>query len=444
MKILMAVHHLPPHYTGGAEWRTLRTAVALQERGYQVRVVSIESIKGDPQAGLTWYDEVYQGVPVRRLTFNLESAPDIFRWKYDNPWVGAHIEALLRLERPDVFHMIGGYLITASALDAAARVGIQSVVSLTDYWWICPRISLLRSDGTLSTVPVQAETCVRCMAEEQRRFRLPGKFLPGLMDLYWKQQHERAKKVGDRLDYLLGALNRTQAILCPSVFLMSMYARMGVRQELMRYVRQGRDFPGLTPEQLVKKASPVLRVGYIGQIAKLKGVHVLIEAIRRLPGVPVKLDIYGDTSAFPKYTAELQRLAGDDARIRLAGTFSFLSETLQDLDVVVVPSMWYENSPNSILEAFAHRTPVITARLGGMAELVQDGKNGLLFAPGDAADLARKIKSLVDAPEILARLQAGIEPVKGIAAEMDELELVYTGLIGQPPNVLNQATHARI
>jgi glycosyltransferase involved in cell wall biosynthesis len=54
---------------------------------------------------------------------------------------------------------------------------------------------------------------------------------------------------------------------------------------------------------------------------------------------------------------------------------------------VVVPSIWYENSPNVILEAFAHRTPVVASDLGGMAELVEDGVNGLRFTPGDASSL---------------------------------------------------------
>jgi glycosyltransferase involved in cell wall biosynthesis len=425
MNILMAVHHLPPHYSGGAEWRTIRTAVALQQRGHRVRVVAIESIRGEPGEGVTWFDEVYEGVQVRRLSFDMKSAPDLFRWQYDNPWVGAHIEALMRIEQPDLFHMIGGYLITASALNAAFRATIPAVVSLTDYWWICPRISLLRSDGNLSTLPVRAEQCVRCLGEEKRRFRLPGQVLPGLMDLYWRQQHDSIQRIDDRLSYLLGTLNQAKAILCPSEFLRGVYAQMGIDRERMYYVRQGRDFPGLTPEQVRKTPSPVLRIGYIGQIAKLKGVHVLIEAVRSLPGSALKLDIYGDLDAFPKYSAELRRRIGTDNRIRLAGTYQHLSPTLQEIDVVVVPSLWYENSPNSILEAFAHCTPVLTSNLGGMSELVHEGVNGLLFAPGDAADLAQKIRCILETPDILERLRGNIQPIKGLDAEMDELEAIY-------------------
>lgn len=433
MKILMAVHHFPPHYSGGAEWRTLRTAVALQQRGHKVRVVAIESIQSDPTQGLTWFDEVYDGVHIRRLSFNMRSAPDYFRWQYDNPWVGSHIEAMLRVEQPDVFHMVGGYLITASALAAAERVKIPRVISLTDYWWICPRISLLRTDGSISNIPVRAEDCVRCLGEERRRFRLPGKVAPTVMDVYWKQQHHSIQQINDRLSFLLDTLNRVNAIICPSQFLQTIYARMGINPRLMRFVRQGRDFPGLTPEMTQKEPSTVLRIGYIGQIAKLKGVHVLIEAVRKLPEAPVQLDIYGELHAFPRYSALLEQMAAGDPRIRLRGTYERLSLALKELDVVVVPSLWYENSPNSILEAFAHNTPVITSNLGGMAELVHEGQNGMLFNPGDSSDLARLIQCLLEEPSRLDTLRSGIEPIKSMREEMDELEMLYNQVINTHP-----------
>lgn len=155
MKILLAVHHFPPRYTGGAEWRAYRTAAALRSRGHDVRVVAIERIDA-AGAGLTWSDEVYEGVPVRRLAFNLSAAPDPFVWQYDNAWIGEHLDALIAQERPDVFHLIGGYLMTGSALLSARRAGLPVVVTLTDYWYLCPRISMLRSDGSISTLPLDA------------------------------------------------------------------------------------------------------------------------------------------------------------------------------------------------------------------------------------------------------------------------------------------------
>ena len=105
---------------------------------------------------------------------------------------------------------------------------------------------------------------------------------------------------------------------------------------------------------------------------------------------------------------------------------------MQEVDVGVGPSLWYENSPNVILEAFAHRTPVIVSDLGGMAELVEEGVDGLRFPVGEAGALARCFQRLLTEPDLLVRLQAGVRPVKSTAGEMDELEALYHQVLSRP------------
>jgi glycosyltransferase involved in cell wall biosynthesis len=221
------------------------------------------------------------------------------------------------------------------------------------------------------------------------------------------------------------------AIISPSRFLRKVFVETGVRTERIAFSRQGRDFPNLTPQLLTKSPAAHLRVGYSGQIAPHKGVHILFQAARQLPGAALKVRAYGDTSAFPDYARQLEQIARQDARLHLAGVYerTQVSRVLQELDVLVVPSVWYENSPNTILEALAHRTPVIVSNLGGMAELVQDGVNGLRFVPGDAFNLAARLKQLLDEPELLPRLRAGIGPVKSVAEEMTELQGIYQAVV---------------
>jgi glycosyltransferase involved in cell wall biosynthesis len=427
MKIVIAVHHFPPRYTGGAEWRAYRTAAALQARGYTPRVVCVEYVDRGPAAGVAWEDEVFKGVPVRRLSFNLEAVPDRFRWEYDNLWIGEHMRQFLAEENPAIFHLIGGYLLSGRVLRVAHELGIPTVVSLTDFWFLCKRISMLRSNGAISTLPINPATCARCLGEEQRRYRFMGKVAPGLMNVFWQSQTALVQNIAARMTFLRETLNQVDTIISPSQFLRNVYVEAGIASDRMMFSRQGRDFQQLDPAMLEKDASPVLRVGYIGQIAPHKGVHLLFDAVRRLPDAALTVQAYGDTTPFPRYTARLQRMIADDERMHLAGVYKrqAVSQVMRDLDVIVVPSLWYENSPNVILEAFAHRTPVMTANLGGMAELVQDGKNGLLFEPGDSASLTRQLRRLLEEPDLLPRLRAGIAPVKSVAEEMDELEEVY-------------------
>ena len=202
--------------------------------------------------------------------------------------------------------------------------------------------------------------------------------------------------------------------------------------ERITFSRQGRDFPHLKLDLLTKTPSPSLRVGYMGQITWHKGIHVLLEAARRMPDAPVIVRVYGDTAPFPEYTARLRHLIAEDKRLQLAGLYDRqeLSRILQELDVIVVPSLWYENSPNVILEALACRTPVIASNLGGMAELIQHGRNGLLFEAGNASDLAAQLGRLVEEPGLLDALRRGTGPVRSMDEEISELVGIYERAVG--------------
>ncbi len=424
MYISLAVHHFPPQYTGGAEWRAFRTARALVARGHRVQVVTIEDIQGETfEARAT----EYEGVPVKRLSFNLQAAPDPFRWQWDNPWIGEFFRSEFAAQRPDVFHLFSGYLMTASPLRVAQEMGIPTVVSLTDFWFLCPRITLLRSDGSLSTPPIDPPRCARCLGEEKRRFRYLGKAFPALARGYWRLQKRNADAIAQRLDYLLDTLNHVSCAISPSNFVRQVHIQAGIAPKRIVFSRQGHDFPALNEAGREKTPSERLRVGYIGQIATHKGVHTLLEAVRALPDCPLEVYLYGNANAFPAYTRRLKRLCAGDERIHWQGVFprEAIGEVHRNLDVLVVSSVWYENSPNTILEAFAYGTPVLASDLGGMAELVQPGVNGLHFPPGDSKALRLHLKALAADKSRLESLRPSADNIPSVAQEIDALETIY-------------------
>jgi glycosyltransferase involved in cell wall biosynthesis len=147
----------------------------------------------------------------------------------------------------------------------------------------------------------------------------------------------------------------------------------------------------------------------------------------------VELKIYGNVQSFPKYSKRLVNLIGDDDRIKFSGVFvpEEMNRIYQDIDIVVLPSIWYENSPNVILEAFERKTPVIASNLGGMAELVIHGKDGLLFESSNPFDLASKISLLIEKKNLIEDLSRGIEPVKSLTREVDELEEYYSRVLAE-------------
>jgi glycosyltransferase involved in cell wall biosynthesis len=175
-------------------------------------------------------------------------------------------------------------------------------------------------------------------------------------------------------------------------------------------------------------------VGFIGTIAPHKGCDLLIRAFKKLPpSMDASLTIHGNLQRFKPIVKRLRRLAGDDERIIFAGPFrrEEVGRVLSEMDVLVVPSRWYENAPLVICEAFAAGVPVVATNLGTMPELVKHGENGLLFELDNAENLARQLRRLGEEPHLLEKLRSGIGPVKTVEENVDELEVLYGELLGE-------------
>jgi glycosyltransferase involved in cell wall biosynthesis len=435
MKILLAVHHFPPRYNAGAELYTFRLARWLLAHGHAAEVVCIETLDNDRNAGVVAEHEHYEGVPVWRLHLGLRGAPA--DWSYANPLVAAWVGDYLREQRPDLLHLHSGYLIGGGVIAAAQAQGIPSIITLHDYWFLCPRITLLRGDGKIcNPIPADPAGCAWCLHLDQRRYRMSDQISGGAAGRAWialASGSERDQQAARRA-YLRQTLHTVDLALAPSRFLASCFSEV-MPAERIRVLRIGVEQSHLRQVPPPNSAT-ALRLAYIGQIAEHKGVHVLVEAVQRLAhtGRPVTLTIHGNLHSFPAYAQRLRQMIGTDERITLAGPFANgqIASVLAAADLVVVPSIWYENSPLTILEAQAAGRPVLASALGGMAELVRDGIDGLHFIPGDAADLARQIQRLRSEPGVLARLAAGIRPPLSIDEELSGLATIYAQVVARP------------
>ena len=115
----------------------------------------------------------------------------------------------------------------------------------------------------------------------------------------------------------------------------------------------------------------------------------------------MQLKIYGDPEQFPDYGRAVEKLAKEGAnadKIQFLGTFpnAQLGEILSNIDILAVPSRWYENTPLVIQSAFATCTPVLATDLGGMSELVKHDRNGLVFRLNDARSLAEQLLRIIE------------------------------------------------
>jgi glycosyltransferase involved in cell wall biosynthesis len=217
--------------------------------------------------------------------------------------------------------------------------------------------------------------------------------------------------------------------VAPSEFMAEEYRRLGIAPERITVADYGFARSSLGTRLQVDAFGP-LRVGYLGSLVWHKGVHVLVDAVRQLASAEVKLLLHGDPALDPEYVADLRaRSAG--APVEFRGPFDPFSWDLVclDLDVVVVPSLWLENSPLVIHEALMSGVPVIGSDIGGIPGLIRHEENGLLVEPGSVDALAAAIRRLATDRRLLDRLRLEPHRVRSIQDDAADWERRYDAVM---------------
>lgn len=211
--------------------------------------------------------------------------------------------------------------------------------------------------------------------------------------------------------------------ISPSKFLRSKFIAYGLLQEKIIYCDNGMNYNVLKNYHNRKRPTNHMIFAYIGSHQVEKGVPLLIEAFNGISDT--QLRIYG-SGGEKQYQGLIK-----NPNIHLMGRVEDdqKAEAFSEIDVLIVPSLWFENSPLTIHEAFMFGVPVITSNIGGMAELVEDGRTGLHFEVGNAEDLRRKIQFCIDSPAEVERMAQNIPKVKSIQENVQELEEIYSNLI---------------
>jgi glycosyltransferase involved in cell wall biosynthesis len=325
------------------------------------------------------------------------------------------------------------------------------ILTLHDYWLSCPRDGQRRrADGTLCSV-VDHGACALCLADSPHlvpaveRGALTAARRAGLGPLLheahrrapwltttlmrWVRRAaplDRSTLVADldtRDAHLRSTVARLDALLAPTRFAYDRALEWGAPAGALRVVTLGA-IPGPTH---ARPAAPRPRLGYLGTLAPHKGVHVLIEAVRGLTATGWTLDVFGNPALDPSYAGRLESLAAGDARIRWRGPVSpeHLATVWSAVDLLVLPSLWWENSPLTALEALAAGRPVIASHIGGVPEVIPEGA-GVLVPPGDVSAL-REALAAVLAGRVLAEPLAAL-PLKTTRAGAAELVSLYEDL----------------
>lgn len=440
MNILLTAHQFFPHFTSGTEVLTLSVARELQLRGHNVRVYTGHpSDKGLPDNER--FDEYeFQGIHVYRFLHAytpMGGQVSLIEIDYDNHLAASRFEEILQDFAPDVVHFFHLNRLGTGLITKAHRAGISAYMTMTDFWAVCPTCQLLLPNGTICLGPNPfAGNCVKHFAQSSQKGIpkaiiewLPVSFInvlakltvSGFLPKY--PHHAEVAAIGTRLGINVLRLNQLQKIVAPNSMIREVLISNGVNPDLIVQYAYGIDAVQSDSEPMPRIVHQPLRIGYIGTLAKHKGCHVLVEAFKALPINCAVMKIYGNPEDFPDYSNELKLLAHDHGGIEFCGTFpnTQISEIFAGIDVLVVPSIWPENTPLVIYSSQAERCPIVASDLRGISEVITSEENGLLFEPGNATALTRQLLRLIDNPELVSRLGSSAMPPKSTSTYVDEL-----------------------
>ncbi len=384
MKILYLIHQFfPMHYTG-TERVVFNTASLMRKMGHNVKVITYsfyeDSFYDSNGAEILSKSFSYKGIDVLALRHRKIPAELDFNIR-DNA-LAKISESIISREMPDIVH-VGHPMRISELIFAAKRLGIPYMFTLTDFWLICPRFTLVNSHGDLCAGP---EDCSACRTN-----------CPELS----------SGAICERLVEAKYLLEGASALTAPSEFLAGIF-----NNELppldIKVIRHGLRHAFLKKNMRQFWKDDIITLGYCGSLNAHKGVHVAIEAVKRIRNDRLRFVIYG--SGDPVYTARLEAMAQGDPRIEFRGIFtdSQAADVFSMIDVVVIPSLWFETYVLTIREAFLCTIPVIASNVGVMADAVRDGINGFTFRIGDPEHLREVIEKILSDTTMLNSMKAGI------------------------------------
>ena len=312
-------------------------------------------------------------------------------------------------QRPDVVHLQHTHFVGVDLLSQIRRVLPEAkiVYTLHEFLPSCHRDGqMVRTFNSELCGEASPRRCNECFPEiSQQSFFLRERFVRGHFE-------------------------NVDLFLAPSAQLMEKYVRWGIEPERIEVEEYGRLAPPVRAPEPSQTKSPT-NIGFFGQLSYFKGAQAMMEAMSLLDeDSNAHLWLHGanlelQTQEFQEEFAARHETLRDRITFRGPYNHAELPKLMADLHWVLVPSIWWENSPLVIQEAFFHRRPVICSDIGGMAEKVRDGVDGIHFRVGDAFSLARTIEAATTSPRLWRSLRERIREPHPMDTHIERLLDIY-------------------
>ena len=407
-RVLIVSHGHPDFSIGGGENAAYAQFKELKSRGIESLFVA-RIAHGPGHVGAAFSNRSADG---REVLF---SAPPVDHFRHSQPdkrVIHHEFRELLERFQPTVVHFHHYVHLGLEMIREVRKFMPQGPIVLTlhEYLAIChAQGQMVKTNGMLCTKAAPLD-CHGCFPDSS-----PQDFF--MRELFVKS-----------------FLNLCDHFVCPSAFLRDRHVAWGLAAEKMSVLENGQP---VTAKGAEPPRPPALHTRFVvlGQLSRFKGTLVLLEAARLLPKrvrQRLSIEIHGSMQHEPDEIKTLLQtgLRGLERTVRYCGPYrpADVTAIIQGHGWVIQPSIWWENSPLVIQEAFAAGRPVICGNIGGMAEKVTAGVNGLHFRVGSASDLAARIEEAAAEPSLWESLCAGVSRPPSIVETADELLALYRSL----------------
>jgi glycosyltransferase involved in cell wall biosynthesis len=436
MKILQIVHAFPPRQRAGTETHVYGLSRELASQN-EVHVFYPVHEAGS-------YDFIHlnrEGLRIHELDLPAGSLGKIyraitFRATYRNRRTEQKFAQLLEIVEPDIIHIHHLLNLSASFIEIAKHRKIPVVLTLHDFWFMCPATFLLKPDDRLCKGPDDnCQNCFQCwntteadlISDYLANHNFPrgiSRWLLNVICIARNPMHEFVR----RREYMKSLLLMVDRIIAPSKFLMDTFIQYGTPTSKIVYLDKGHDLSRCKELEISKGFEDAeerkIIFGFVGGILKEKGFDVLIEAFGKVDPEKADLRIYGDYNPnsrnFKKVRAKIK-----SPNVRFMGRYEDFRKPYSEMDALIFPSICYENRPLALLEASITSTPVIASNIGSIPELVTDKENGLLFEAGNSEALYEKLMMIIRHPALLRDIRKSSQQIKSLRDQASEIETIY-------------------
>ena len=398
MKILKVIHGYPPDYMAGSEVYSYHLVNELHRQGIDISVFTRVENEFHPPYGE--YNEIVNDVTVKRV--NKPQRDYLYSDKFSDNKIDEIFKSYLEQYKPDIVHF--GHLshLSVKLVEITKNHRIPIVYTIHDFWLFCVKGQLIDNRMKRCSGP-DPEKCLKCT--------------PYVTDIH---------EVETTLEMMRKTVDMIDVFISPSNTLRNFFINQGVSSNIIRFLKYGFETKKIMYRRKRFNSLSKIKWGFMGRIIPTKGIECLIGAFKYLPNET--LSIYGSVGSSKRFI--------ESENIYFKGSYNNdeINEVLSEIDVLLVPSIWLENSPLVIQEAILAGVPVITSNIGGMKELIQNGKNGFTFDVGDTNALVKLISKISGNPELLNDLKIERDTVVDIKDDAKAIVKIYQELLGQDYN----------